>query len=77
MNSNIGGSNARRTAYRARKAEYAQAVDNVMSHLLIMPEKLDGVSMTVGTAISKTGTSRIYAHCAAAYLNAYFELYAG
>lgn len=77
MKSNISNDPIRQAAYDSKKDEYSQVIESVMDHLLIMPGELDGTSMTVGTALSRTGSSRIYAHCAAAYLNAYFELYAG
>ncbi len=78
MKSGIGNNAVRQAAYDSRKDDYAQEIEDVMAnHLLMMPGKLDGTTMTVGSAITKTGQSRIYAHCAAAYLNAYFELYAG
>lgn len=77
MKSNIANNSTRQAAYDSKKDEYSQVVESVMAHLLIMPGELGGTSMTVGSALSTTGQSRIYSHCAAAYLNAYFELYAG
>lgn len=77
LKNNINNSSSRGAAYRSRKEEYIHEVDDVMDHMLLMPGKLDGASMTVKSALTMTGTSEVYAHCAAAYLNAYFEMYAG